>query len=369
MLTDRFFKKSTLDMKTIPKVELHVHLEGTITPFLIKKLSTEYKIPIPKGLINPHNDQIAWDSFEDFLIKYDTATNVICRKEAMTLITYEYLKQNASNGAIYCELSVSPDHLAKHKISYQNTVDAVVQGIKQAKKDFDIDARILIVLVRHLGSKCCEDLVNTILLNPNEYVVGITLAGNEKLFPPSMFVNAFKKANNGGLKLTAHAGEFTDSQDVLNAINLLQVTRVGHGIHAAFDENAMNKILKHNIHLELCPTSNHSLETHKNYPKKFEHLAYPSHPLSILHEKGVRYSLNTDDPPFFKNATLLTEYNYAAKLLDLELKDLLKITLTSLEDSFAPNSLKMELRKKVIDYSVKNGISDSKSDIKNLLSL
>jgi len=362
MLVDRNFfeKKDALDISLIPKIELHVHLEGTITPSLIKELSEEYKIPIPPDLIHSDKNQFLWNGFDDFLTKYDDATKFICSKEALTRITYAYLKKSANHGCIYSELTVSPDHMAQHQMSYQDTIDAVVSGIKQAKKDFDIDARILIVLVRHLGRQRCEDLVDTILANPNEYVVGMGLAGNEKLFPPYMFENAFKKAKKGHLKLTAHAGEWTNAKDVLNAIHLLGVTRIGHGIHAAFDEEVMDEILKHGIHLELCPTSNHSLETHYHYPDAFKHLFHPEHPLSILHKKGIRYSLNTDDPPFFNNATLLTEYAYTAKLLGLSREDLLRITLTAIEDSFADDDLKIELRKKALNFSDKNVISDSK---------
>jgi adenosine deaminase len=353
-----FFEKQPTKrrLNEFPKVELHVHLEGTISPFLIEKLSKKYNIPIPPDLISSDGKQILWNGFEDFLAKYDEATRLICCKEAITQVTYEYLKQSTRDGSIYVELTVSPDHMAQHGISYIDTIDAVASGIKKAKQDFDIEARILIVLVRHLGVKRCEDLIETVLSNPHEYVVGINLAGNEKLFPPKLFVKAFQKARNGNLKVTAHAGEWTDAKDVLDAIDLLGVTRIGHGIHVAFDEKAIKEIVKKEIHLELCPTSNHSLQVCQNYPTEFKHLSYPSHPLTILHKMGVRYSLNTDDPPFF-NTTLLTEFAFAEKLLELAPKDILKITLRSIEDSFAPDSLKAELYKKVLDFSKKNDIT------------
>lgn len=361
---DFFEKPSTkISLNEFPKVELHVHLEGTITPFLIKKLSQKYNIPVPPDLISEDGARILWNGFDDFLVKYDKATRLICGDEAITQITYDYLEQSAKNGSIYAELTVSPDHMSQHKISYNDTINAVVLGIKKAKEDFDIDARILIVLVRHLGVKRCEDLIETILSHPNEYVVGINLAGNEKLFPPKLFVKAFQKAKNNNLQLTAHAGEWTDAEDVLNAINFLGVARIGHGIHVAFDEKSINEVVKKQIHLELCPTSNHALQVCQNYPAEFKHLSYPSHPLSVLHKMGVRYSLNSDDPPFF-NTTVLREFDFAEKLLGLTPKDMLKITLVSIEDSFAPDYLKAELYKKVINFSKKHEITLDSEEIK-----
>ncbi|MFA6302806.1 MAG: adenosine deaminase [Legionella sp.] len=344
---------TNLSIRTLPKAELHVHLEGTMSPALVKQMSTKYGITLPPNLFTNDGTAFQWNTFLEFLNKYDDASKVVCCKEAMEDITYDYLRESHSHGSIYTELTVSPDHLNRPGVNvpYIETISAVERGIKRANADFGIEARIIVVLVRHLGQEKCEALVQTVIQNPHEYVCGIGLAGDEASYPPALFVKAFELAKQAGLKLTAHAGECTNPDDVKNAIELLQVDRIGHGIHAAFSPEVLAIAKNKNIHFELCPVSNLKLKTHERYPEEFSEL---KHPLSIFHEQGISYSLGSDDPPFFET-NIFNEYYYAHRNFGLKRHDLLAVTHAAIEHSFAPNELKIKLNKKIMDYAELHG--------------
>lgn len=351
----RFFGATTatgFDLQKLPKAELHVHLEGTMPPTLVKRMAATYDIELPDDLFGESDTGFPFKDFMDFLKKYDDASSVVRSTEAMTEITYEYLRHSHQQGVVYSELTVSPDHLARYDISYQETISAVVEGIDKAKAEFGIEARMIVILVRHLGVEACESLVDKILASPHGYVCGIGLAGAEAQFPPAQFAKAFAKARAAGLQVTAHAGEVTNAQDVMNAITELGVTRIGHGIQAAFDAEVLAVVKERGVHLELCPNSNHALETCQHYPETHKTL---KHPISLLHAEGVRYSLNSDDPGIFGNS-VHEEYRYAQTELELTPAELLKITLHAIQDSFAEPALKAELEAKVYAYARENDI-------------
>jgi adenosine deaminase len=359
-----------VSIKKIPKAELHLHLEGSMEPALIRKLAAKYNITLDSALFKKteKSELLAWNDFFDFLKKYDEASKVACCEDAVTEITYDYLRRCHEQGSIYNELAVSPDHLARFDMDYSQAIRAVEAGIDRAKKEFGIDSRIIVVLLRHglkpdyndleksrlLAKKQAEELAKLVAANKDKhkYVRGVGLAGDEKNFGPALFVDAFNVARNAGMNLTAHAGEWTSAQNVLDTINSLSVSRIGHGIHAAFDHKILSEIIKKDIHLELCPNSNHSLNTKKHYPEEHEDI---THPLKMLHQSGVRYSLSSDDPPYFVT-NLLLEYRFAQSELRLDTKGLLKITWTAIEDSFAEDTLKDELKAKIIKFAEEHGI-------------
>lgn len=364
-------------LKAVPKAELHVHLEGTMSRELIERLAVKYQIKLPDNLFGERGN-IAWEDFLSFLKAYDNASSVVCCAEALEEVAYDYLRRVAQEGGVYAELTVSPQHMARYGVSYQDAIVAVTRAIDRAKQDFDVDARMLVVLVRHQGIEspmwakdhpdaiaAAEKLVDTVVENlpKTPYVVGIGLAGAEAEFPARLFANAFRKAGAAGLKLTAHAGEHTSPNEVLDAIKLLGVQRIGHGIHAAFSEEALQEVIEKRVHLEVCPNSNHELETHKTYPPG--HDEHP-HPLVQLHrQEGVRWSVNTDDPPFFMTkdgriVSLHTEYEYAFKHLQLTRSQLLAVTRCAVEDSFAPDALKQQLLAKLEAFAQRHKLEFEK---------
>lgn len=328
-------------LKQLPKVELHVHLEGTIAPALLHQLAEKNRIPLPEKF-SKNPQAYPFKDFSEFLTTYDEVSGFMRSAEDLYLITLDYLQRCAATGVIYVELTASYDHAKAAGLNYVEQLDAIVRAIDEAKRLYDIDARIIMVIVRHLGLENAEQVLQNILSHPHPYVVGLGLAGDEIHFPPALFKEVFAKAHAAGLKLTAHAGEWAGPEQIYSALDTLQISRIGHGVRASEDEKLMTRLRDQRIHLEVCPNSNLAL---KVYP------SVAQHPLPKLLAAGISCSLNSDDPPFF-NTSVAAEYELAHTAFDFSAKDLLQITENAIDASFADAVLKQQLRQKVRQYQL-----------------
>lgn len=321
-------------VKSIAKAELHVHLEGTITESLAKKIYARHGEAFPVSRFDA-NGSVIWNDFTDFIQAYDLLSESIKNLDDLQLVTYDYLKRSHEEGCIYSELTVSPLHAENAGMNYTEALEAITSGCRQAQQEFGIESRLVIVLVRHTGESACMATLDSVIANPQPYVVGIGLAGDERSHPARLFVEHFQKARANGLQVTAHAGEWGGAQQVQEAIDLLGVKRVGHGVQVIEDLPLMQRIIEHGIHLEVCPMSNIALGVFPDYE---------SHPIHKFVENGLNFSLNSDDPPFFAT-TIGNEYWQAAKHLQLNEKQLKAITENAIRASFAEDSLKQQLLK------------------------
>lgn len=322
---------------TLPKAELHVHLEGTVSPALAVRLAERNNMPLPDGIFNAEGDY-NWKTFPEFLNSYDTASSVIRTPQDYVDVTYDYLASIAKDGAIYAELTLGPDIPAMFGMDYTTYIQAVEKGIEQAKAEFGIEARIIICMIRHRGPEVAEKLMHTIGDHPHPLVVGVGLAGNELMHTPQDFAKAFRIAHDElGLGCTAHAGEVAGADSVKDTIEALPVSRIGHGVRSIEDPAVVEELKKRGVTLEVCPGSNIALSV---YPD------FAAHPLRKLYEAGVVGSLNSDDPPFFWT-DLQREYDIAAEKFGFTQDELLGITARAIETSFAEDALKKRLLAKV----------------------
>lgn len=328
----------------LPKAELHVHLEGTISPETAIRLAKRNGIELPEGMFNAEGDY-NWKNFPEFLNSYDAASNVLRTPQDYSDITYEYLASIAKDGAIYAEMTLGPDLPKLHGMDYKTYVEAVADGVRRAKEEFGIEARFIITMIRHLGPDVAKELMETVVENPHPLVVGVGLAGNEMMHAPKDFAPAFAIAKEAGLGCTAHAGEVDGPQSIWNTINDLPVTRIGHGVRAIEDPELLKELKRRGITLEVCPGSNIALDI---YPD------FASHPLPELYEAGVVGSLNSDDPPFFWTS-LGQEYDIAKSEFGLTDQDLICITRRAIETSFAEAPLKAKLLKKMDTLAPQKG--------------
>lgn len=321
----------------LPKAELHVHLEGTVSPALAVRLAERNNMPLPEGIFNDRGDY-NWKTFPEFLNSYDTASSVIRTPQDYVDVTYEYLASIARDGAVYAELTLGPDIPAMFGMDYTTYVQAVAEGIGKAREESGIEARLIICMIRHMGPETAVKLMHTVADCPHPLVVGVGLAGNELMHAPEDFAEAFRIAHEElGLGCTAHAGEVAGAESVKATIDALPVTRIGHGVRSIEDPAVVRELRERGITLEVCPGSNIALSV---YPD------FAAHPLRKLYETGVVGSLNSDDPPFFWT-NLQREYDIAAEQFGFTEAELLGITRRAIETSFADAALKRRLLEKV----------------------
>jgi adenosine deaminase len=319
----------------IPKAELHVHLEGTAPPDLIRRIAERNGLPVPDGVFETA-DRFAYTDFLDFLQTYDRAASVIRTGQDYRDVTYEYLAGCALDGAIYVELTASPDHAALVGLNDEEHLDGIARGIDAARREFGVESRILISAVRNFGVEQALRVARYAAARPHPYVVGFSMAGDEQNFPAGDYAEPFRIASEAGLGCTVHAGEWAGPESVRAALGL-PVTRIAHGVRSIEDPPLVAELAERAIVLECCPTSNVVLDV---FP------SYEDHPLPRLVDAGVRVTLGSDDPPYF-GASIGGEYAVCQERFGFDDEALRDITRTAIDAAFCDERLKQSLMRRV----------------------
>jgi adenosine deaminase len=319
-------------MSRVAKAELHVHLEGTAPPELVSRIAARNGVDLPEGMLAT-DGRFHYTDFLHFLRTYDLAASVIRTGLDYRDITYEYLCACARGGAVYVELTASPDHAALVGLSDEEHLDGIARGIDEARRDTGIEGRILISAVRNFGVQQALRVARYAASRPHPYVVGFSMAGDEAGFPAHDFAEVYAIVAGAGLGCTIHAGEWAGAESVRAALEL-PVTRISHGVRAIEDPSVVAELAERGVVLECCPTSNVVLGV---FP------SFEAHPLPALRAAGVRVTLGSDDPPYF-GATIEGEYEICEERMGFSPDDLRDITATAIDAAFCDEDLKDRLR-------------------------
>ncbi len=320
----------------IKKAELHVHLEGTATPALVRKLAANNGAELDPSTF-ASDGEFRWTDFWDFLKCYDKAAAAIRSKDDYRAVTYDYLKRCASEDVIYVETFSSPDHAAQVGISYQDHLDGITAGIDDARRDFGIEGRIIVTCVRHLGAEKALAVAKSVVNAPHPYVVGFGMGGDEAQFHPKDFAPAFNLVHQAGLATTNHAGEFGGPESIRDTLEHLPVQRIGHGVRSIEDASLVEELAERQIPLELCPGSNISTGLYTSYE---------NHPFNKLKEAGCLVTISSDDPPFFATS-IGKEYEKVARAFGYSEETMQQITRNTIDAAFCNDELKEQLKSKI----------------------
>ena len=316
----------------IPKAELHVHLEGTTSPDLVRRLGKRNGIALPPDMFLG-DGTFHWRNFIHFLEVYDTASSVIRTPEDYRDVTYEYLASCAAEGAVYVEVMSSPDHAAEAGMTYLEHLEGITAGITDAKRDHGIEGRLIVTCVRHFGVERAMAVARQVVANPSDITVGFGMGGDEAAWPPAQFADAFNHVAASGLPCTVHAGEWAGPDLIREALETLPVQRLGHGVRAIEDPSLVKDIVARGVTLEVCPGSNVATGLYKSLS---------DHPIRNLMSAGVNVTLNSDDPPYFAT-TVGNEYDKAESVIGLSPDQLRGITKAAITASFAEPDIKARL--------------------------
>ena len=320
-----------MDIRSIPKAELHVHIEGTIAPGLARRLAERNGIGLPASIADA-GDRYHWDGFDRFLEGYDLVAGCLATGRDFDDMVYDYLRRSAEQNVLYVEFFGSQDFGEKAGLAYPDMVGHMADAIDRAERDFGIVCRMVMTCIRHLGPERAVEVARTAAGNPHPHVVGFGMGGDEKAHHPSDFAPAFEIARDAGLACTVHAGEVEGSGSVAAALDHLPVSRIGHGVRSIEDPALVERLAEGGVALEICPGSNIALGL----------FTPEDHPFDRLRGQGCRVSLNSDDPPHF-GTTMEAEYGTAARLWGYGEADLLGITRSAVEAGFADSGTKAGL--------------------------
>lgn len=283
-----------------PKVELHVHLEGSIAPSTLLRLAERHRVDLPADTEDGLRNWYRFRDFHHFIEVYVAITKCLRTVEDFELIVYEFGADMARQNIRYAEVTFSPStHLWINGVDQDVWFTGLTEGRRRARESFGSEINWVFDLVRNDYPELARfDYTTGVAIEGREEgVVAIGLGGMEEGYPPAPFVPWFDRARAAGLRSAPHAGEHAGPESVWGAIEDLGAERIGHGVRAIEDPMLVDYLAKHRIPLEISPTSNINLDI---YPDA------ASHPLKRLHEAGVVVTVNSDDPPLF-NTTLTDE--------------------------------------------------------------
>ncbi len=328
----------------VPKADMHVHLEGTISPAMVEKIAKRNGIPVPAGLIK--DGKFSWEddgtpagNLKGFVAAYDEATGVMKCAADYTDITYDYLKRSAGEGCIYAEIFISVDHGKMVGLTYPEMLDAITKGYEKAKAETGIEARFISTCVRHYGPAAALRVAQTTRDNPHPLVTGFGMAGDENAHSVADFKPAYDAAYDATALpyRTAHAGEAAGPQSVRDARDILKIRRFGHMVRAIDDPALIEEQKKIDAVPEVCVSSNLALRAFKDYA---------THPLRKFFDAGLKVVLGSDDPTFFGTG-IGEEYRIAKDEFGFSDDELRKITRNAIDEAFVDDATRARLLAKL----------------------
>lgn len=326
-------------------IDLHCHMDGSLSQELIIKLADMQGVDIPKGeqleaaIHVDHGNK----SLVEYLEKFNLPLKLLSNKEALILAAYDVFRQAAAEGVLYMELRYAPLLHVQNGLDCRQVIEAVITGIRQAKEEFGIMGASILCAMRHMGVD--ENLAMYKIGRGylGEGVCGVDIAGDEMGFPAEQHSPIFDYARREHIPITIHAGECGSAANVIKAIEL-GACRIGHGVSAINDERAMKACFDAGIPLELCPISN-------MHTKAVD--GWHNYPIAKFLKRGIRATVNTDNRTV-SNTTIKKEFamlNKHALLPDKQKKQLLENAVNA---AFADDSIKIALLKSIDKY-IANG--------------
>lgn len=319
------------DLMTLPKAELHIHLEGAMRIGTALDLADRQGLPVPAGLVDG-----AWRfrDFLDFIDQYIALCSMLNDPEDFRRLGYEVTHDLSRNGVQYAEAVFSPsNHAARLHGDWIGPIEAVLDGLEAGARDFGTIVRLTPDIVRDLGTEQAQHVLDVALRFAGRGVVALNCAGSERAgIEP--FGPYFRTAKEAGLGSVPHAGEWAGPQNVWDTLAAFEPDRIGHGVRAIDDPELVATLAERAIPLEISPLSNVATGV---YPSLAEH------PFMRLRDAGVIVTLNSDDPPMFGDAWVGRVYEAARDAWGLDDVQLAQIARTAVDVSFADTATKREI--------------------------
>ena len=320
----------------LPKVELHLHHEGAAPPGFVRQLAFEKKVDISK--VFDTEGGYAFRDFAHFLSVYEAATSVLKSPDDYARLTRAVLEESAANGVIYCESFISPDFCGGGDVgAWKEYLTAIQEAATKAERDFGITLRGIVTCIRHFGPDLAKRAALCAAETAGDWIVGFGMGGDETRGHQGDFSYAFDMAREAKLQLTTHAGEFGGPQSVREALNDLNVSRIGHGVRAIEDPALVQELVARQVTLEVCPVSNVVLGLYRDVS---------AHPIKKLRDAGVRVTVSTDDPPFFKTS-MTREYEALNWAYGWANADFLALNRTAAEAAFCDEETRARVLRKL----------------------
>jgi aminodeoxyfutalosine deaminase len=336
-------------IQSVPKAELHLHLEGSVDPATLAEMSRRYHTPLPtennrydvagSGDMLTEEDVrrlYSYKDFDGFLMAFKSVTERLREPEDYELITYRLMQKLRQQNVMHAEVYVSVGVIRWRGQPVEPLFEGMERGRERGQRDFGVSLLWIFDAVRHFGPEAAAEVFDLAARLRERNVVAIGIGGDEARGPAEKFRDLYKKAADNGLRLTAHAGETTGPESVWGALNI-GAERIGHGLAAAQDPELLEVMAEKQVPIEICISSN--LRTGA-CPELAEH------PVRKFFDQGLMVTLNTDDPAMFQTS-LTKEYELAQQEFAFSDEHLRELARNSFEASFLPVEKKLRFLQKI----------------------
>jgi adenosine deaminase len=328
-------------LRALPKTDLHCHLDGSLRLGTLLDLAEKQKIRLPadtpEGLARAIHMGETCASLEDYLVAFDVTLAVLQKEEALYRVAYELATDCAAENVRYLEVRYSPVLHTREGLKPTTIVDAVLEGLRHAKRDSGIKSNVIICGIRHMDPQTSVRLAELAVAYKGKGVVGFDLAGAEEGHPARHHREAVQLILDNNVNVTIHAGEAYGPDSIAQAVHKCGAHRIGHGVRLRENGDLLNYLNDHRIPLEMCPSSN--VQTRSV-------AGFASHPLKFYFDFGLRVTVNTDNR-LITDTTATKELLIAHREMGFTLEDLCTVLVQGFKSTFLPFREKQDLLRTV----------------------
>lgn len=325
-------------IQSLPKAELHVHIEGTFEPELMFEIAQRNHVDIPYGSVDDLKKAYDFHNLQSFLDIYYAGANVLLHEQDFYDLTYAYFEKCKADNVVHTEIFFDPQTHTDRGVAFETLINGIERACQDAKTNLGISSFLIMCFLRHLS----EEAAFETLAQAKPYqdkIIGVGLDSSEVGHPPSKFERVFSEAKAQGYLIVAHAGEEGPPEYIWEALDLLKVNRIDHGVRSEEDDKLMARLITEKMPLTVCPLSNLKLCVIEDMQQ---------HNIKRLLDQGVNVMVNSDDPAYFGG--YMNDNFYAiTDALDLSAEDIRQLASNSFQASFLPESEKAEWMKKVVN--------------------
>lgn len=316
-------------IQSLPKAELHLHIEGSFEPELMFEIAVRNNISIPFNSVEEVKAAYKFNNLQEFLDIYYAGANVLIQEKDFYDLTWAYLTKVASENVKHVEIFFDPQTHTDRGVPFKKVITGIYEALERGEQELGISFKLIMSFLRHLSEESAFKTLEE-AMPYRDWISGVGLDSSEMGNPPSKFERVFAEAHKRGFKLVAHAGEEGPADYIWEALDLLKVVRIDHGNRCLDDDQLVTRLANEQIPLTICPLSNLEL-------KVVEDLK--NHPLKKLMEKGLLATIHSDDPAYF-GGYMNANYQAVADALELSQIDIAKLAKNSFTASWLPDTEK-----------------------------
>ncbi|MCW8334856.1 adenosine deaminase [Vibrio paucivorans] len=326
-------------IRQLPKVELHLHIEGSLEPEMMFELAKRNQIPLPFQSPEEVRAAYQFSNLQSFLDIYYQGAQVLIHEQDFYDLTWAYLLRCQQDNVIHTEIFFDPQTHTDRGIAFSTVVNGITKALSDAESQLGITSQLIMCFLRHLDEQAAFETLEQALPYKDK-IIAVGLDSSEQGHPPEKFQRVFEKARQEGFLTVAHAGEEGSSENIRNAMSLLHVARVDHGVRCVDDPLLVEKLAELQMPLTVCPLSNLKL-------KVFDTM--DQHNICELLEKGLCVTINSDDPAYF-GGYMNDNFIAVAQSHSLGSASLAQFSLNAVEASFVDEESKAKMRNRILAH-------------------